>query len=151
MFTSPDAIPPSRCPASPHPLSKVVLERQLRPSSIRFAQTQTTREQVFVDGSPCLRVVHTPGSEETELTCVSPAITATSAAAILAAASGGDNGTYGFFDDEEWASTIEVVNGRMPGLTHVVRYLSYQVRVVQHPVTGSKPAYSALVPKAFRA
>lgn len=47
---------------------------------------------------------------------------------MLAAASGGDNGTYGFFVNEEWASTIEVVNGRMPGLTHAVGYLSYQVR-----------------------
>lgn len=85
-------------------------------------------EQVFIDGSPCSRVVHTPGNEETELTCISPAITAIGAAAMSAAASGGENGTYGFFLSEEWASTIEVVNGRMPGLTHAVRYLSYQVR-----------------------
>ncbi|CAM9683580.1 unnamed protein product, partial [Pylaiella littoralis] len=82
--------------------------------------------KVFIDGSPCSRVVHTPGNEETELTCISPAITAIGAAAMSAAASGGENGTYGFFLSEEWASTIEVVNGRMPGLTHAVRYLSYQ-------------------------
>lgn len=93
--------------------------------------------QVYVDGSPCLDVVHTPGSEETELTCVSPPITTTAATAIMLASSSsaeeafaGSNFTSRGFPYEEWASTVEVVKGRMPGLTHSVGYLSYQVRGV---------------------
>lgn len=81
-------------------------------------------------------MVHTPGSEETELTCVSPPITAIAATATMVASSSssagvalaGSNVTFTGFSYEEWASTVEVVNGRMPGLAHSVGYLSYQVR-----------------------
>lgn len=97
-----------------------------------------TIEQVYIDGSPCSDVVHTPGSEETELTCVSPPIAATAATATMAASSSsaavalaGSNITGRGFPYEDWASTVEVVNGRMPGLTHSVRYMSYQVRGVE--------------------
>ncbi len=90
---------------------------------------------MFIDGSPCLDVIHTPGSEETELTCVSPPITAAAAAAILVAASssaasalGENNVTYAELSYEEWTSTVEVVNGGLPGLAHSARYLSYQVQ-----------------------
>lgn len=38
--------------------------------------------QVFIDGEPCENVVHKAGSEETELTCVSPPINTLAAAAI---------------------------------------------------------------------
>ena len=38
--------------------------------------------QVYIDGSPCTNVVHTLGAEEKELTCLSPAITRTTVAAI---------------------------------------------------------------------
>lgn len=93
----------------------------------------TISNQVYIDGSPCLDVVHTPGSEETELTCVSPPITATAATATMASAGvtfTGSNVTSRGFPYEEWTSTVEVVNGRMPGLAHSVRYLSYQVHCV---------------------
>lgn len=82
-------------------------------------------------------MVHTPGSEEVELSCVSPPVKATAAAAIMTATSahsslcdvvfGTNNSCDSGFSYDEWASTIEVVNGRMPGLKHGVRYLSYQV------------------------
>ena len=89
---------------------------------------------MYIDGSPCLDVVHTPGNEETELTCVSPpatlatvaAITESAAAATAVVQSTGDNSTSASYY-EEWPSTIEVVNGKMPGLRHGVEYLSYQV------------------------
>lgn len=79
-------------------------------------------------------MTHTPGSEETELSCVSPPITAAAAAAILVASSSSasaleeNNATCAELSYKEWASTVEVVNGGLPGLAHSVRYLSYQVR-----------------------
>lgn len=89
------------------------------------------KKKVYIDGSPCLDVTHTPGSEETEITCVSPPITADTAVAVDAAAamttaSDNNSSTGGYY--EEWTSTIEVVNGRLPGLKHGVPYLSYQVK-----------------------
>ncbi|CAM9514142.1 unnamed protein product, partial [Laminaria digitata] len=88
--------------------------------------------QVNIDGSPCTNVVHTPGSEETELTCISPPATSATTAAIADAAAAattveasGDNSTSASFY-KEWSSTVEVVNGKMPGLRHGVEYLSYQ-------------------------
>lgn len=90
-----------------------------------------------IDGSPCLNVVHTPGKEETELTCVSPPAAAAAAAAIADAsaeaaaattveASGGNSTSASHY--KERGSTVEVVNGKMSGLRHAVVYLSYQVR-----------------------
>ncbi|CAM9433410.1 unnamed protein product, partial [Hapterophycus canaliculatus] len=67
----------------------------------------------------------TPGREETELTCVSPPITAAAATSILAAASDANMSSQSY-SYGEWESTIAVINGRMPGLTHDVGYLSYQ-------------------------
>ncbi|CAM9532082.1 unnamed protein product, partial [Ectocarpus sp. 12 AP-2014] len=110
--------------------------------------------KVFVDGSPCSHVVHTPGSEEVELSCVSPPVTATTAAEILEATSaysslcdvglGTRNSSDSGFSYEEWASTIEVVNGRMPGLKHGVRYLSYQAPPppIGKPFVSNVAAYS---------
>lgn len=90
---------------------------------------------MYIDGSPCKDVVHTPGTEETELTCVSPPITATAATATMVGSSSsadvalaGSNVTSREFRYEAWTSTVEVVNGRMQGLAHSVGYLSYQVR-----------------------
>ena len=92
------------------------------------------QQKVNIDGSPCLNVVHTPGREEAELTCLSPAATVSTMAAIADAAAAatavevsGDSSTSASYY-EEWSSTIEVVNGKMLGLRHGVKYLSYQVR-----------------------
>lgn len=98
---------------------------------------QSNIRQVFIDGTPCLDVSHAHRKEETELSCVSPPVTAATAASILSAALDG-NVSSPSYSYGEWASTIEVANGRMPGLTHGVGYLSYQVRrgtILRHEYT----------------
>lgn len=83
-----------------------------------------------MDGKVCSQVEHTKGKEEVEVSCVLPPMSSsapppswTQTFLETSTPLSGEG-----FHHEGAASAVEVMNGRMPGLKHVVPYLSYQAR-----------------------